>query len=201
MLMLVGHPFMAIGRSETLPAGIMTLVFDVNPSAATTEIGLSSLASPVGFGFDGPSQTVSLSSNVGDTLGAFSIDSASGEVTFAGGADYEAQSEYNFGVIATDTAGNVSEPQSVTHAVTPTVVLPVGANHDLNENSGAGQVIATVDAQVIYTATADDSNDISGRTLNLLSLSDDSDSATSIDAASGDSNLCWWCRLRSTISL
>ena len=45
---------------------------------------------------------------MGDTLGAFSIDSTSGEVTFAGGADYEAQSEYNFGVIATDAAGNAS---------------------------------------------------------------------------------------------
>ena len=99
--------------NETLPAGIMTLVFDVNSSAATTEIGLSSLASPVGFGFDGPTQTVSLSSNAGNSLGALSIDSASGEVTFAGGADYEAQSEYNFAVIATDAAGNQSDPQPV----------------------------------------------------------------------------------------
>ena len=136
--------------SETLPAGIMTLTFDVNPSAASTEIGLSSLASPVGFGFDGPSQTVSLSSNVGDTLGAFSIDSASGEVTFAGGADYEAQSEYNFAVVATDAAGNASEPQSVTLSVTPTPDLsPLEVTtYDLNENSGAGQVIATVDNAV-----------------------------------------------------
>ena len=96
----------------------MTLTFDVNPSAASTEIGLSSLASPVGFGFDGPSQTVSLSSNVGDTLGAFSIDSASGDVTFAGGADYEAQSGIT--LLLLTCCGNASEPQSVTLSVTPT---------------------------------------------------------------------------------
>ena len=37
---------------------------------------------------------------------------------------------------------------------------------------------------MIYTATADDSNDISGGV--TFSLSDDSDSAFSIDAASGE---------------
>ena len=166
--------------SETLPAGIMTLTFDVNPSAASTEIGLSSLASPVGFGFDGPSQTVSLSSNVGDTLGAFSIDSASGEVTFAGGADYEAQSEYNFAVVATDAAGNASEPQSVTLSISNLD----DAAPTITSGSDAGTVDENGAAQVVYTATADDSGDISGGV--TFSLSDDSDSAFSIDAASGE---------------
>ena len=44
-----------------------------------------------------------------DSDSAFSIDAASGEVTFAGGADYEAQSAYNFAVVATDSAANNSE--------------------------------------------------------------------------------------------
>ena len=95
-------------------------------------------------------QTVSLSSNAGNSLGALSIDSASGEVTFAGGADYEAQSEYNFAVIATDAAGNQSDPQPVslsvvapTDPVDPLDPLEVTA-YDIDENSGAGQVIATV---------------------------------------------------------
>ena len=51
-----------------------------------------------------------------DSDSALALDAASGEVTFAGGADYEAQSAYNFGVI-TDTAGNNSEVQSVTLSI------------------------------------------------------------------------------------
>ena len=48
-----------------------------------------------------------------DSDGAFIIDAASGEVTFAGGADYETQSEYSFSVVATDAAANSSAPKSV----------------------------------------------------------------------------------------
>ena len=115
-----------------------------------------------------------------DSDSAFSIDAASGEVTFAGGADYEAQSEYNFGVIATDAAGNASESQSVTLSISNLDELAP----TITSGSDAGSVVENGLAQVVYTATADDGNDIHGGV--TFSLSDDSDSAFSIDAASGE---------------
>ena len=115
-----------------------------------------------------------------DSDSAFSIDAASGEVTFAGGADYETQSEYNFAVVATDAAGNASEAQSVTLSISNLdEVAPT-----ITSGSDAGSVDENGAAEVVYTATADDSGDISGGV--TFSLSDDSDSAFSIDAASGE---------------
>ena len=54
----------------------------------------------------------------------------------------------------------------------------------ITSGSDAGTVDENGAAQVIYTATADDIDDISGGV--TFSLSDDSDSAFSIDAASGE---------------
>ncbi|MDG1694725.1 MAG: cadherin domain-containing protein, partial [Porticoccaceae bacterium] len=45
---------------------------------------------------------------------ALSIDAATGEVSLSTDPDYEAQSQYNFTVVATDVAGNASAAQSVT---------------------------------------------------------------------------------------
>ena len=61
-------------------------------------------------------------------------------------------------MVATDAAGNASE-QSVTLDIsdlddTAPVVTSADVADAINENSGAGQVI--------YTATADDSADVSG---------------------------------------
>jgi hypothetical protein len=118
--------------------------------------------------------------SLADETGPFSIDATSGDVTFAGGADYESQSAYNFAVIATDAAGNASEAQSVTldisnlDDVAPTVT----------SGSDAGSVDENGVAQVVYTAIADDSGDISDGV--TFSLADDSDSEFSIDAASGE---------------
>ena len=53
-----------------------------------------------------------------DSDSAFSINAVSGEVTFAGGADYEDKSEHGFSVIATDAAGNAGDPYAVTLSVT-----------------------------------------------------------------------------------
>jgi hypothetical protein len=115
-----------------------------------------------------------------DTLG-FSIDAESGVVTtnedFA--ADYEGAQSQSFIVVATDVAGNASE-QEVTVAVNnldevaPTITSGDSAG-SIDENSGAGSVI--------YTATADDSLDTSAGV--TFSLSNDSDAALSIDAATG----------------
>ena len=115
---------------------------------------------------------------------ALSIDAATGEVTLATDPDFEAQSQYSFAVIATDAAGNASAAQSVTldinnlDEVAPTITSGATAAA-IDENSGAGQVV--------YTATADDSADISAGV--SFSLTDGSDAALSIDAATGEVTL------------
>ena len=111
---------------------------------------------------------------------ALSIDATSGEVTLLANPDHEIQSQYSFAVIATDAAGNASEPKSVILVITdldevaPTID-PDDTADSVNENTGAGQVI--------YTATADDSADISDGV--TFSLAEGSDPALSIDANTG----------------
>ena len=107
-----------------------------------------------------------------------SIDSQTGVVTLAG-ADFESQESYVFTVVATDIAGNMSE-RAVTLSinnvdeVAPTITSGATAQA-IDENSGAGQVI--------YTALADDTADISGGV--MFSLADGSDAGLSIDAQTG----------------
>ena len=110
---------------------------------------------------------------------ALSIDATTGEVTLATDPDQETQDQYNFTVVATDAAGNASG-QAVSLDIndlddTAPVVTSAGVADAINENSGAGQVI--------YTATADDSADVSGGV--TFSLAADSDAALSIDANTG----------------
>jgi hypothetical protein len=77
-----------------------------------------------------------------------------GEVTLVSDPDHEAQSSYNFAVVATDAAGNASDAQSVILEINdlddaaPTITSASIAD-TIDENSGSDQVI--------YTATADDS--------------------------------------------
>ena len=111
---------------------------------------------------------------------ALSIDALTGAVTLSTDPDYETQAQYSFSVIATDEAGNVSDAQEVTldinnlDEVAPTVDSDDTAD-SVNENTGAGQVV--------YTATADDSGDISDGV--TFSLAEGSDPALSIDANTG----------------
>ena len=42
----------------------------------------------------------------------FTIDASSGEVSFHASADFETGAEYSFSIVATDGAGNASDPQS-----------------------------------------------------------------------------------------
>lgn len=85
---------------------------------------------------------------------AFSIDSSTGAVALIGNPNYEAQSSYQFYVIATDAAGN-QDTQGVTLNITdldesaPTITSAATATA-INESSGAGQVI--------YTATSTDTS-------------------------------------------
>jgi hypothetical protein len=85
-------------------------------------------------------------------------------------------------VIATDAAGNVSEPQSVILDINDLDdAAPTITSGDMvsavEENSGAGQVI--------YTATSDDSGDDVADTPITYSLTENSDAGLSIDAETG----------------
>ncbi|MDB3926457.1 cadherin repeat domain-containing protein, partial [Porticoccaceae bacterium] len=110
---------------------------------------------------------------------SLSINGNTGEVTLLNDVDYEAQDKYSFIVVATDAAGNevpelVSMDVNNLDEVAPTITSGDSAG-SIDENSGAGSVI--------YTATADDSQDISAGV--TFSLSNDSDAGLSIDASTG----------------
>ncbi|MDP2549475.1 cadherin repeat domain-containing protein, partial [Oceanobacter sp. 4_MG-2023] len=119
----------------------------------------------------------------GDDAAYFSINSATGEVTLLADADYETKPNYSFTVTATDGAGNHTD-QTVTLAVNnldevaPTITSGDTATA-IDENSGAGQVV--------YTAVADDSADISDGV--TFSLSGDDAAYFSINSATGEVTL------------
>jgi hypothetical protein len=110
---------------------------------------------------------------------ALSIDSATGAVTLSTDPDHETQSQYSFTVIASDGV-NADVEQLVTldinnlDEIAPTITSGATATA-INENTGA--------SQVIYTATASDSLDISAGV--TFSLSSGSDVALSIDSTTG----------------
>jgi hypothetical protein len=93
----------------------------------------------------------------GTDAGAFSIDQNTGDVSILTSPDAEIKNSYEFEITATDAAGNSSTPHSVLLSINnlddtaPTITSPI--NVDVNENVPAGLII--------YTATADDSADVS----------------------------------------
>ncbi|MDU1092190.1 MAG: cadherin domain-containing protein, partial [Leclercia adecarboxylata] len=107
------------------------------------------------------------------------IDPITGAVTLTGNPDFESKASYSFTVVATDAAGNHSS-QAVTltvnnlDEVAPTITSGTTATA-INENSGAGQVI--------YTATATDTADISGGV--TFSLQPGSDAGLTINPVTG----------------
>ena len=126
----------------SLPANLMTLIFEINDSSAvSTVVGISAIDSSQGFEFDGQALTVPLAPLT--TLGSLTIDPTSGEVVLLDNPDYEAKDEYNFSVLATDAAGNKSDPLLVSLAVSDEQLGIASSNiaQALDENSGAGQVI------------------------------------------------------------
>jgi hypothetical protein len=122
---------------------------------------------------------------VDDLDGALSIDTDSGEVSLNVKPDFEALSQYSFAVVATDDAGNESEPQSVTldvnnlDEVAPTVNPAGEEGISVEENSNPNQII--------YTVTADDSGDLTDGV--TFSLAADSDPALSINELTGQVSL------------
>jgi hypothetical protein len=171
--------------NEGMPSDLMTLTFDIKPGASSqTVIGVSAISSPVGLAFEGEIYDLALDSGSISAGSAFSIDSASGEVTLLADPDFETTPEYSFSVMATDAAGNTSELQDVILSINnldeiaPTITSSATAD-TIDENSGAGQVI--------YTATADDSADLSDGI--TFSLAEASDAALTIDSVSGEVTL------------
>ena len=130
--------------SEGLPTDLFTLKFDIDPSASnSTDLGISALASPIGIAFEGETQSVLLSPNIGHSLGALTIDASSGEVTLVDNPDYETTAEYNFSVLATDAAGNQSDPQSISVAINDEVLAITSSETatPVDENIGENQVV------------------------------------------------------------
>ena len=173
--------------NEELPSDLLTVVFDVaSDTSGDASIGFSSISTAVGYELSATSYDLEIVNS------PLSIDSATGEVTLAESPDFEAQDSYNFTVVATDAAGNISNSQSVSLDVNnldeqaPSITSDA-ATIAIDENSGAGQVV--------YTATADDSLDISnGVTFSLVESyghmnNVSSDSALSINAETGEVTL------------
>ena len=109
---------------------------------------------------------------------AFDIDSTSGQVTLIDDPDFESKDNYTFTVVAADLAGNTDQQTielSVTNLDEVAPSITSSDQETVVENSGADQVI--------YTATADDSADVSDGV--VFSLSEGSDAALTIDSVSG----------------
>ena len=177
------------------PADLASITFDIAEGATgSSAINFTISSKAAGFAFDGQNHQVAITAEAASDESSsddstsiesqLSFDSATGEVTLNIDPDYETQSAYSFEVVATDEAGNASEPQQVSVSVNnldeiaPTITsgAPVLA---IDENSGA--------VQVIYTATADDSADVSDDV--VFSLSEDSDAGLTIDATTGEVTL------------
>jgi hypothetical protein len=108
-----------------------------------------------------------------------SIDPFTGLVTLCADEQlYEQYSEISFSVLVTDSAGNISS-QTVILSIPNYDTTPPMVNlscNDIEENSGAGQVVCQ--------AIADDSADISDGV--TFSLTNDSDPTLTIDAVTGE---------------
>ncbi len=106
----------------------------------------------------------------GTDAAAFSINTNTGVVTLTGIPNFETKASYKFTVVATDAAGNNSQPRAVSLAinnldeVAPTITSGPTATA-INENSAAGRVV--------YTVTSTDTGDVStGSTHYTLSGTD-----------------------------
>jgi len=190
-----------LGSGNSLSDGVQSLLIKGAAAATDTSSGLSliidthapvfsssstaSVDENIGSGqvvwtavATDPSPLTYSLSNTGDSA-LFSINASTGAVTLTGNPDFENKASYSFTVVATDAAGNASS-QAVTLAVNnldevaPTITSGTTATA-INENSGAGQVI--------YTATATDTADISGSV--TFSLQPGSDAGLTIDPVTG----------------
>ena len=165
------------GWPGATPANLATLTFNIAEDATgSSVINFSSSSTAAGFAFDGQSHEMAITA---EATSALSINSETGEVSLAVNPDYELQDQFSFTVIASDGVNDTVERQVTLDINNLDEISPIITSSadvtEIEENSGAGQVI--------YTATADDSQDISAGV--TFSLSSDSDPALSIDASTG----------------
>ena len=137
------------------PTDLATLTFDIAQDASgSSAINFTASSNASGFAFDGQSHEVTITA---EATSALSINSETGEVSLAVNPDYEIQDEYSFTVIASDGVNNPVEQQvslDINNIDEVSPIITSGAEvTQIEENSGAGQVV--------YTATADDSQDTS----------------------------------------
>jgi hypothetical protein len=158
--------------APTITSGATAVAIDENSGA--NQVVYTAIADDSDDISDGFTFSLAEDSDVG-----LSIDASTGVVTLATNPDHEAQSQYDFAVIATDTAGNASEAQSVTLDINnlDESAPNITSDTEVNVVNNGG------DNQVIYTAVADDSSDISGGV--TFSFAEGSDAVLSIDAATG----------------
>ncbi|MDA7745166.1 cadherin repeat domain-containing protein, partial [bacterium] len=169
------------------PVDLASITFDIAEGASgSSAINFMSSSNAAGFTFEGQTHQIAITGEAAPVDSSpvdsqLSINPATGEVTLNTDPDYETQSAYSFEVVATDVAGNASDAKAVTldinnlDEVAPTITSDATAVA-IDENSGAGQII--------YTAAADDSADISDDV--IFSLSEDSDAELTIDASTGE---------------
>jgi hypothetical protein len=167
------------GWPGTTPANLATVTFDILEGASgSAAINFSSSSNASGFTFAPENHALALSAETAPVESQLDIDSQTGFVTLNVDPDYEAVSSYSFDIFATDAEGNKSEARAVTLGINnfddTAPLITSGADADINENSGAGQIV--------YTATASDNADTSdGFTFSLA----DETLGFSIDAESG----------------
>nr|WP_282101232.1 cadherin repeat domain-containing protein [Aeromonas genomosp. paramedia] len=162
--------------APTITSGATASAINENSSAGQVIYTVTSTD-----GGDVSSGSTSYSLKAGADAALFSIDASTGAVALIGNPDHENKPSYSFTVVATDAAGNVSE-QTVTlnindqDEIAPTITSGTTAS-DINENSGAGQLV--------YTVTSTDGGDVSSGSTSY-SLKAGADAALfSIDAATG----------------
>ncbi|MDG2018809.1 MAG: cadherin repeat domain-containing protein, partial [Porticoccaceae bacterium] len=178
----------AAGNQSQLPVTLSVIDQDLEPpeftSATTGSIDENSGDSQVIYTALTNDESIVSYSLTEDSDANLTINASTGEVTLSANPNYEEVTEYNFTVMAIDTMGNESLPHSVVIDVnnlddTPATITSGDIVNAIDENSGAGQVI--------YTATADDSADVSGGI--TFALTDGSDDALSIDESTGEVTL------------
>jgi hypothetical protein len=179
VLMLMGTQ----SKGDTRSAGNPPKISSGGDASIVEDSGLdqvvyTAVASiPGGGANNGAEVTFSLSSN-SDPV--FSIDEYTGDVSISIDPDFEVQNEYSFTVIAADSYGNKSSQP---------VNLEIKNIDDTAPEITSADSVAVdennVVDQVVYTATVDDSADLSEGPV-TFSLSSSSDYRFSIDAATGE---------------
>ena len=116
----------------------------------------------------------------GTDAGLLSVDIASGNVTLNANPDYGTKPSYSFTVTASDAAGNTSVATAVTFSITGVddtapVITSIQTGLDLQNNSGAGQLVYTITASDAQGAT---SFAIGGTDAGLLSVNSSTGNVT-----------------------